>query len=59
MYSEIPVNGNGKKKKKERKKMKQALKNHDVGIREFREIAIAQRGNEQLVEICNAGQCTK
>lgn len=47
------------KKEKKKKREKQALKNQDVGIREFREMAVTQRGNERLVEISKIGHCTK
>lgn len=39
--------------------MKQALRNQDVGIREFREMAFTQRGTECLVEITKTGHCAK
>lgn len=40
--------------------MKQALRNQDVGIREFREMVFfTQKGNECLAEITTIGHCAK
>lgn len=39
--------------------MKQALRNQDAGMREFREIVFTQRGNECLVEITKIAHCAK
>lgn len=38
--------------------MSLALRNQDVGITEFREMALIQRGNERLVEIATIGHRT-
>lgn len=44
---------------KKKRKMKQALRNQDAGIREFREMAFTQKGNECLAEITKIGHCAK